>query len=176
MNPEADRDEWRGPYGTAQLCPLLDDLDVDRRPLIAAHVVQWLLTAPQAHPWWSQYSLSVVRLGDYPGVPEPKLDFPGATHELLVVALQPDEGPFTVARMQEFQRDGRMPFLLPVNIAEQFEASDDEMLELASMCAMGVTQGALWPETGDAPDRVRRQWLGSMVRTLAHIRGEAHAG
>jgi hypothetical protein len=158
-----------GSYGTAEAVPLPDI------PEAAETVCTWLLTAPRAHPLWSQYMLGVVRLRDLPGFPPPARQFDGATHELHVVALNPGRGTLTVADMERFMRAGGWPFLLPVNIAHQIEGTDEEALRLAEMAAMGVVLGILWPETGDAPEAIRVGWKASLVRTLAHARGEAHA-
>lgn len=159
-----------GPYGAAEPVP------VPAIPLAAETVCTWLITSPIWHPLWSQYTLCVVRLRDgVPGFPPPIRKFAGATHELLVVALNPEQGTQTVASVDAHQFDGRLPFLTPVNIAEQYIATDPEMLDLASLCAQGVTHGALCPETADAPERIRGSWLIATTKTLAHIRGEAHA-
>ena len=64
---------------------------------------------------------------------------------------------------------------MPVNIVHQIEGTDEEARLLASFAAVGVVHGLLWPETGDAPEQIRMGWLGSMVKSLAHIRGEEHA-
>lgn len=158
-----------GPHGRAELVP------PGEGPEWAETVCTWLLTAPWAHPLWSQYMLAVVRLRDgVPGFPPPKRQFDGATHELIVVALNPEHGPFTVASVERFQRTG-MPYLTPLNIAHQIEGSDEEAAELAELAALAVVRAWLCPETADAPERVRANWKASLVRTLAHIRGEAHA-
>lgn len=159
-----------GPYGTAEPTPIPDI------PSAAETVCVWLLTAPQAHPLWSQYMLGAVRLRDLPGFPPPTRQFDGATHELFVVALNPEHGAMTARRADRFWRSGRsLPYLTPVSIAHQIEGTDAEALELAELAAKGVVHGVLWPETGDAPDRIRAEWKASLVRTLAHSRGEAHA-
>ena len=162
-------DRLEGPYGTAEPVPVPDD------PRAAETLCTWLLTAPQAHPMWSQYMLSVVRLRDLPGFPPPKRQFVGATHELFVVALNPEHGPMTAERMERAQRTGRVAFLLPVNVAHQIEGADEEALDLARQAAAGVVHGILWPETGDAPEVIRANWKASLVKGLAHIRGEVHA-
>jgi len=165
-------ERFDGPYGTAVTWPLGDGPDW------AETVCQWLLTAPMAHPAWTQYLMPVVRLRDTPGFPPPKRQFDGATHELLVVALNPDEGPYTPENMRRFYEGpqaGRLPYLTPVNIAHQIEGSDEEARMLALYSAWGVTAGALNPETSDAPSLIRSDWKGALVKTLAHIRGEAHA-
>jgi hypothetical protein len=164
--------EFEGPYGTAVSWPLGDD------PEWAETVCQWILTAPQAHPAWSQYLMAVVRLRDADGFAPPKRQFDGATHELIVVALNPDEGPYTPENMRRYYegpQKGRLPYLTPVNIACQIEGADEEARMLALYAAWGVTAGALWPETADAPSRTRDEWKSALVKTLAHIRGEAHA-
>lgn len=163
--PDTTTREHRGPYGRAVR------LDVSDTPEAAQTVDHWLLTAPAFHPMWSQYLLGCVRLDDLPGWPEPYRKFDGATHEVHVIVLDPDHGPYTPAMLHA--RQGH--YLLPINIAEQFEATDDEMRQLVWFAARAVVCGALNPETGDAPDQIRYCWLGSLVRTLAHIRGEVHA-
>jgi hypothetical protein len=159
-----------GPYGLAEQVPPGDG------PEWAETVCTWLLTAPQAHPLWSQYMLCVVRLRDgIPGFPPPERHFDGATHELLVVALNPERGTLKVADMERFQRTGRLPYLTPANIAHQTEGTDEEASRLAELACTAVVNGWLWPETADAPERIREDWKASLVKTLAHIRGEVHA-
>lgn len=158
-----------GAYGNAIL---LDCPDV---PEASETVCSWLITSPYWHPAWSQYLLFVVRLRDnVPGFPAPRRQFPGATHELLVVALNPTDGPFGPDFMHRY-KDGGMPYLTPVNIAHQIEGTDDEASELAMLAAKGVVHGFLKPETGNGPDRIRAAWKSSLTRSLAHIRGEVHA-
>lgn len=160
--------EFDGPYGRAAAWPVPD------HPSAAETVCSWIVTHPQGHPLWSQYLLAVVRLTDHPDFLPPIRQFDGATHELLVVALDPDKGPYAPDTMDRFL-DASLPFLTPVNVAHQIEGTDDEARLLAAYGAWGVTVGALWPETADAPDRVRAQWKSSLVKTLAHIRSEQHA-
>lgn len=159
----------RGTHGQALRLPIPDI------PEAGQSVDHWLLTAPSYHPLWSQYVMAVVRLDDVPGFPAPKRQFDDATHELLVVALNPHAGPQTAATMAEHARTGAMPYLTPINYADQFTATDEEMRQLASWAAWGVVNGVLNPETADAPALLREAWLTSMVKTLAHIRGEVHA-
>jgi len=166
-------ERFDGAYGTAEAVPLPDV------PEAAESLCTWLLTAPHAHPAWSQYLMPVVRLRDgIPGMPPPKRQFPGATHELIVIALDPEHGPYTPDNLRQRYMDpgnsqyGRLPYLTPGNVAHQIEGSDDEGRMLA---AWGVTAGVLNPETSDAPGRIRGDWKASLVKTLAHIRGEGHA-
>lgn len=166
-----DETEFKGHYGRARLIPLPDV------PESAETVCSWLLTAPHAHPLWAQYLLGMVRLRDgIPGFKPPARQFIGATHELFVFALNPEHGPYTVEKMQAYgSGGGSIPCLTPVNVVHQVEGTDEEARLLASFAAVGVVHGMLWPETGDAPRRIREDWLVSMVKSLAHIRGEEHA-
>lgn len=152
----------QGPAGTARFVPYTSD-----EPRAAAHLCTYLIDSPGWHPLWTQYSLAVVTLTEAPGLPTPYLQFPGATHELIVFALNPDHHQ-TVATMLDHCARGTMPYLTPVNVVHQFEATDDEMRQVAWLAARGVVNAYLNPETGS-------QWLTACVRTLAHLRGEEHA-
>jgi hypothetical protein len=159
-----------GTHGTAEAVPVPDI------PQAEETLCTWLLTAPMAHPLWSQYMLCVVRLRDLPGFPPPHRQFDGATHELIVVALNPEYGTLTVKDMERFQRGaGGLPYLTPQNIAHQIEGTDEEASRLAEMSALAVVNGWLTPETADAPDLIRANWKASLIKSLAHDRGEAHA-
>lgn len=159
-----------GPYGRATRIALPDI------PKAAQTVAYWLLDAPHYHPFWSQYVLAVVRLDDVPGFPPPVLHFDGATHELHVVAINPEGGTLDEHMLTSVMLSGgSVGYLFPISVAHQFTATDDEMRSLAAWCAYGVTVGALNPETGDAPAAIREAWLGSCVKTLAHMRGEEHS-
>ena len=161
--------EETGPFGTAVL------LDMPDMPEADETVCSWLITAPVFHPAWSQYLLTVVRLrDDVPGFPPPKRQFPGATHEVLVITLNPEHGPYRADLCHRYAKGG-LPFLTPVNIAHQIEGTDEEAAELARWAAWGVVSGHLEPESSNGAERIRAGWKSSLVKTLAHIRGEAHA-
>lgn len=158
--------EHEGPNGFAVRMAIPDT------PKAAETVDAWLLTTPAYHPLWSQYMLGVVRLRKgIPGFPDPHYQFEGATHELNVVALNPEGGTYDPATFF----DQPIKFLTPVNIAEQFEATDDELRKLAWFAAAAVVHGIANPETADAPSSIRFSWKTMLVKTLAHLRGESHA-
>jgi hypothetical protein len=150
-------------------------------------VCYWLISAPSYHPLWGQYDLCVFSLADTEGIEPAHLDFDGATHELMLRALNPETGhgeggkypqphtPECISSHFAPGSTGGIRFLTPVNIALQFEASGDEMDQLAEMAVEAVCNGLWNPETSDAPETIRGQWKSGMVRTLAHIRGEAHS-
>lgn len=156
-----------GPLGRAERVQLAG---VPRAEQTVGH---WLITAPAFHPLWSQYVLVVVRLDDdVPGFPPPHRQFLDATHELLVVSLDPESGPHTPTSLLE---PGGLRYLTPVNVCHQFIATDDEMRQVLGLATRTVVHGGLNPESADAPATIRAQWLISITKTLAHIRGELHA-
>jgi hypothetical protein len=162
-----------GPRGQARSLDINPALDG-----AGTTVCWWLLTGPW-HPLWPQFVLSVVSLRDVEGVPPAKLHFPGATHELLVLALNPDDGPTaTVHTAQTLEQGGFRAVgghLEPADVVHQFTATDEEMLQLADLLCRACVDGHLTPSTDDARDRLREAWLSTCVKTLAHMRGEAHA-
>lgn len=166
-----------GPYGKAEAIPIPD------RPDAAETLCQWLITAPMYHPMWTQYLLFVVRLrDDIPGFPPPERQFVGATHEMMLFALNPDpEDTGTPMRhtpkslLERIENNKGLPYLTPINIAQQHEATDEEMERVAELSAWAVIQGLMEPETSNGAERIREHWLTSATKTLAHIRGEEHA-
>jgi hypothetical protein len=160
-------DEVRGPAGSAERLKYPADPP-------HASIVGWLITAPVYHPAWSQYLLSVIHLRPVTDVPEPILQHDGMTHELMVLALNPEGGQLT-AEVVAGPPGADWGYLTPVNIALQHTATDAEMIAVADLATAAVVHGQLNPETADAPDRVRENWLAAVTKTLAHIRGETHA-
>jgi hypothetical protein len=154
-------------------------------PQAAATVCHFLITAPVYHPLWYQYDLAVIRLGSFPGLPAAHLQFPGATHELMVMALNPETGHGKAGHYPEHHtpecmngehvRKRNLSFLEPGNVAWQVIAGDAEMEQLAGMAVQAVVDGKWNPETADAPDAIRAAWNAGLTRTLAHLRGEIHA-
>lgn len=159
-------DDLTGSLGTAERAP--DTAFADR----PAALTLWIITAPAWHPLWSQYSLSVVTLADIPGEQPAIKKFPGATHELLVMALNPEHGPYDASAI----RSDTLHHLTPVNIAEQFTATDEQAQVLAALCAHAVVDGLLNPETGDAPERIRASWSRVIEQTLDHANHAAPEG
>jgi hypothetical protein len=168
MKYDPEVTEHRGVYGRAQRIEIAPDARN-----ASESVCCYLITAPIYHPLWTQYRLDVIKLRDIQGMPPPILKFEGATHELMVLALNPEHGHWTPEKLD----GGRVatPYLTPVNIAEQYTATDDEMRHTADLCAQAVVHGVLNPEVADSPELVRMSWLSATVKSLAHIRGEEHA-
>lgn len=155
-------DELTGSYGTARRVPRANYPDAP------ATLDAWIITAPCWHPLWSQYLLSLITLADVPGVEAAHKERPDVTHQLIVMTLNPEHGPYDAATV------ACAGFLTPGNIGEQFTATDTQALALAALCARAVVDGVLVPETADAPDRIRAAWRQSIQQTLDHDRNSHH--
>jgi hypothetical protein len=156
-----------GTCATATLLPILD------APEWSATTCHWLITSAQFHVWWRQWLISCVNLAPNDNFPPPVLQFPGATHEVIIVALNPDH-PVTPAATTA---DGFQP-LIPINLAAQFEASDDEMRRVLAYMCWSISEGYHTPEpplSHGIESEWGQGWLASITKTLAHVRGEVHA-
>jgi hypothetical protein len=159
-----------GPYGKADELPML------RVPQFAATVSHWLVTAPRFHPLWSQYSLSILRLADIPGMRPARKSHPDVTHEVCCVAINPDGGWQTVDTMMDYctpshPKYGKLPILTPVNLATQAAATDEEMYMIAPHLIRAIVERGVTPEPSDAPDRIRRYWAQMLSDALIQFRG-----
>lgn len=143
-----------------------------------ATVCWWLLTGPW-HPVWPQFVLCALRLAPIPGQPDAVLDFPDATHEINVMALDPGQGHrVTIHGVDPLETAGLAAvggYLEPIDVHHQFTASDEEIEQVADLCARACVDGILTPSTDDHREHRRMQWLAAIVKTLAHMRGEEHA-
>jgi len=157
--------EHTGPYGTAHRVP-----ETNYEAVSPAALDSWIITAPCWHPHWTQYALALVSLAHIPDVPQAQLHRPGMTHEINVVALDPEHGPYDAHTLSP----GRLRYLLPVNIAEQVATTDETARDLTQQCAHAVVHGALCPETADAPDRIRTYWRQTIRDILGHTNDPHH--
>lgn len=100
----------------------------------------WFIEAPGESPVWQHYMLSAVHLRPIENVKAAHLRFPGATHEFMLVAMDP-------VRKPDPLNPETWSFLLPVNLSEQVALpNDSEASMLLRRCAEAVTKGVLWAE------------------------------
>lgn len=130
----------------------------------AATLKTWFLYCPGQSPAWSHYGLSVVHLRPIEGVRPAIVHLDGATHEVLLVAYDPQYEP-KADDMTTWR------FMLPVNLAHQVRVPDDEAaIKLIDYCAEAVIAGRLWAEpplTGQT-----YPWKAALDATAEHLRGE----
>lgn len=98
----------------------------------------WLLDIPNVSPAWRHFYLSVIHLRDEPGDDPAVLEFPGATHELVLWALDHTQGEPDRHRPQEFRR------MQPINVHLQFAADTDEQaVSVLQHVAQALVDGSL---------------------------------
>lgn len=138
----------KGPHGQAWLRRTLNVGD----PKSESGLGVWIVWAPWAHPVWHSYVLSLIHLRPIPGEADANIYREGATHELVLLALNPEH------------RAGKLSTLYPANFAAQLiEDSDDKAQEICEHAVREICQGILSPDTD-----FRSMWIdrfgGSMVR------------
>ena len=165
---------WNGETGPNER--RAEKLKINPKLKGATTTVAWWLLSGDWHPFWPQFVLSVMKLDDQPDMPPANLHFAGATHELFVAALPPRwKGDEHVPYKAKELNEGGLPgFLEPVDVVEQFEATDEEMEQLAELASHACISGLLNPSVDDAREYWREAWLKGAIQTLAHIRGEPH--
>jgi hypothetical protein len=133
------------------------------KPDHAASVASYLLFCPGAHPLWSYWNLGVVHLRPLPGVRPAIITRPGATHEILMAALDPDTTPDP-----DDVGEG-WPWLRPFDLVEQFQVPGDEYArQLARLMVEMIMHG-------NSPDSdYRRSWQNVVQATAAHYREGRH--
>jgi hypothetical protein len=118
---------------------------VDAPPLELT-VASWILRVPGAHPFWAFYWIGCVSLKPMAGVPPAIINLPGATHEILLFALNPEIEPAL---------DAEPAWMEPINFAAQFiEPNDHAAAVRIRATVQDVIDGTLNPDT-DA----RSQWI-----------------
>lgn len=122
-----------------------------------ATLAMWIVEAPWAHPVWHSYAIILVHLRELPDKRETKIYLEGATHEMWVVALNPD------ADREQFISHGTHVvegaesasiFLEPLNFAAQFiETCDEYAFNRVEKAVEMICARQLSPDTD-----FRRQW------------------
>lgn len=130
-----------GMHGTAWLL----DKSFDSRPDVQATIESWIVSAVYAHPFWSHYMVTCIHLRDIDGTKPANKVFDEATHEVLVVALDPEK-PYPLNAAPNIMK--------PINYAGQWIAlNDEEARATVEDCVKGIINGTLSPDTD-----FRSQW------------------
>lgn len=134
-------------WGKAWLC---SDARRGEVPDWNGHVAGWIVEAPWANVMWHSYLVSVIHLRPIPGVRPPVIHLPGATHEMMVIALDPG-----CARDPTVVNGDGAAFLTPLNFVGQFIAEHDAAaLERVERDVLEIVDGNLNPDTDS-----RASWI-----------------
>jgi hypothetical protein len=134
----------------------VESIRLDHLGKVDATVAAWILFCPWAHPAWHNYAVLVIHLRPVEGLGKPKINLPGATHEVWVYALDPDKDP-----------DPRNPMktvLTPPNFIGQWTSQarrnpvdlDRDATEKVERHLDEILAGELSPDTDYRHEWVRR--------------------
>lgn len=152
-------------YGTAYR--VVRELDEHDPPDWNASLSCWFLHCPGQSPAWDCYLFDIIHLREIEGVAPPTIDVPGATHQVLLVALNPHLGPNPL-------EPDTWQLLIPINVAEQIILPDDDAArQVGEHCVKAVLTG-LMPAEPPLAGAVE-PWRTALAKTAAHARGEEHA-
>ena len=131
--------EWIvGAAGRATECTIT--MEPADSPDLGGTVACWFLDCPNQSPAWRHYLLSVIHLRHIDGVRPAVITRAGATHEIILTALDPAEDPVP-DNLDSWRH------LRPLNFVGQLTLpSDDEARIAADVLAKAVIHGLLWAE------------------------------
>jgi hypothetical protein len=134
-----------------------------QHPDETASVAAWLLYMPGAHPFWAYWMLSVVHLRNIEGQSRPAIKHhDDATHELIVLTLNPEHAPPDPARWDHVH------YLEPFDQVIQFTVpTDADAAKLLELAVRRCCDGYLSPDQD-----YRDVWRRAVAETAAHARGE----
>lgn len=100
-------------------------------------VGDWFIECvPPLHPLWNHYKVICISLKEDDDLPPPYKQFPEATHELIVVALDRDKQP-------TYDDPDSYRFLTPVNYTYQFKATGEQAREICEEAARKFARSEL---------------------------------
>lgn len=130
----------------------------------------WLMHVPGAHPLWSWYVATGCSLRNVEGVPPAKKRTPNSTHELMVVALHPEDFKPTDEWFCDNENRWGQHILTPLNLCEQVEDFTDELLnELTFLFVRAFCTGYANPD-----DDFRSYNRQIFAATVEHLREGKH--
>ena len=141
--------------------------NADREPSWVAGLGTWLVEGP-FHPMWDQWLVSVITLSHIDGVQDAHQQFPGATHELSMIAINPERR----CDIDAFEETGdwgdpAVPkFLTPIDQQVQWSnGTDDEARDIGALAIRTIANGHASPDSD-----YRAWWTQAIKASLDHTR------
>lgn len=111
-------------------------------------ILSWVIEAPNANPMWHSYALHLIHLRDEIDLGRPKIYVQGATHEMMLFALNPDKP----RDLKDYPS-----VLTPINFAAQFIARDDSYaIARINETVCEIVNGQLSPDTDHTQSWIAR--------------------
>jgi hypothetical protein len=119
---------------------IVHTLEAGDRPDFGATLAMWFLDCPMQATAWRHYNLAIIHLRPIEGVKPAIIRSPGATHEVMLFALNPKLNP-SPTNAKSWQ------YLSPYNFLGQLKLpSDEEAKRGLEAMARDVANGRLWAE------------------------------
>lgn len=133
------------------------------RPDFDATVDLFIVHVPGAHAFWDHWSITVIHLRPVAGVKAPVIRREGATHELIIVTLNPEQ---PLPGLDATDPTWKPDFLTPIDVMEQFIAANDAIAaEILELAVKTIVDGFA------SPDQDWRQWWTAAIQqTAQHYR------
>lgn len=156
-----------GAFGRAWRIPLAPPGERGR-PDADGTVDGWLMFVPGAHLLWTYWIATVVHLRPILGVKPAHITEPGATHEMIIAALNPEQPLPDLAAVG--RGEASFAFLTPLDVVQQFTVADDA--QGATLCELAVRSCI---DGYASPDQDWRSWWRKTIpATAAHLREGKH--
>lgn len=116
--------------------------------VVPSGICRWVLQVPWAHPVFHEYVIDCVHLRNENNLPKPKVLLTGATHEIVVHALDPD----WILTYERYPA-----ILMPTNFSSQFHCENDAAAEARILDTVKeVISGVLSSDTDYIQEWVKR--------------------
>lgn len=133
--------------------------------LVGAMVSAWIVEGP-FNVAWDRWTVCAVHLRPQEGVPEPKVVRADATHEVIIVSLDPSGE----RDIEKIEAGSTLKHLGHADLAHQVVGlTDKQAAELVDLSVQAIVRGEI------SPDRdYRNRWRSLLDRTAEHLRYGGH--
>ena len=125
----------------------------------------WLVQQPGVHPLWEYWMINVAHLRPIEGTPDPALHFDGATHEFVILSINPEACP-----MPDPDKPYELRFLSPPDLTKQVkDISDDDAKIMIDQMVSLVVNGRMALDSD-----YRGAWNTLLDNTVLHLKHGCH--
>ena len=143
---------------------ILHTLESSDKADVSATLGAWFLQCPGQSPAWQHYHLSIIHLRPIDGVKPAVIKREGATHEIMLAALDPKDNPVPDDICS-------WHWLSPLNFVGQLELPSDENAKtVLEILAHAVADGFLWAEP--LLSGQKEPWESQLRQLEAHAKGK----
>ena len=117
-------------------------VNTEQYPTAPAHLCSWLVVGSGFHAMWDTWVINSCHLREVPDVDPPKLHYPTAEYEVVIVALNPKFAPYDPDCLPK-----RLPFLQPFDLVKQFDGCTDiQTKNLVGLMVTAICEGQMSPD------------------------------